>query len=86
MSTTTPRPQKTATEVTQRWYRVPFVWFAIALFLAILAACVHLIVISIEADDPSVLEREHERVFRVPAAAETSEPQKPPHTPAKETP
>lgn len=28
------------------WYRVPLLWFAIALFIAMLAACVHLILIS----------------------------------------
>ena len=59
------------------WYRVPFVWFVIALFVAMLAAAVHLIVVSIKADDPSVLDPAHEQVFKVPVAPPPPEPEAP---------
>lgn len=67
MSSTTPRPNQPSSKPPP-WYRVPFVWFVIGLLLATLAAAVHMIVISLDADDPSVLESEHERVFKVPVA------------------
>lgn len=50
------------------WYRVPFVWFVIALFVAMLAAAIHLIIVSVQADDPSVLDPKHEQVFKVPVS------------------
>ena len=67
MSTTTPRPPHTESPP-PRWYRVPFVWFVIMLLMATLAAAVHLIVVSFEVEDTSVLDPSHERAFKVPAA------------------
>ena len=67
MSNTTPRPKPPGSKPPP-WYRVPFVWFVIGLLLATLAAAAHMIVISLDADDPSVLESGHERVFKVPVA------------------
>jgi hypothetical protein len=43
MPTSPPRNNRT---VPTPWYRVPLLWFAIVLFIVILAACVHLILIS----------------------------------------
>ncbi len=65
MSTPRPKPTENAAPP---WYRVPFVWFLIGLGLATLLACVHLIVLSVQADDPSVLDPQHQQVFKVPVA------------------
>lgn len=67
MSTTTPTPTR-PTNKSSPWYRVPFVWFAIALLLAIVAAAIHLIVISLDGYEPAELEPQHERMFKVPSA------------------
>ena len=45
-------------------------WFVIVLLLATLAAAAHMIVISLDGYDPALLEPEHERMFKVPAAPE----------------
>lgn len=67
------RRQPEATDpVAVAWYRVPLVWFALLLFACMLAACIHLIVLSSRHVD---LELAHgERVFRVPAAAVAPDP------------
>lgn len=77
MSTTAPRSPRTPEGAPPPWYRLPFVWFVIALFVAILAAAVHLVVVSIEMDDPSVLEPGHERAFKIPVSPDRPEPDSP---------
>lgn len=37
-----------------RWYQVPLLWMCLALFLLMLAGCIHLIVISQQFDDSPV--------------------------------
>lgn len=49
------------------WYRVPLVWFAIVLMGAILAGCIHFIVLSIDHADPAV--STGETVMRMPTSA-----------------
>lgn len=73
MSITTSRPKQTESRPPP-WYRVPFVWFVIVLLLATLAAAIHLIVISIEAEDTSVLDPAHGQVFKVPALPSETDP------------
>lgn len=34
-----------------RWYQVPVLWLCIAIFILTLAACAHLIMVSLEADE-----------------------------------
>ena len=80
MSTTTPRPNPPATKPLP-WYRVPFVWFVIVLLLATLAAAAHLIVISLDGYEPSTLEPQHERLFKVPAAPEPAKNKRDPQVP-----
>jgi hypothetical protein len=60
------------------WYRVPLVWFALLLFVGILGACIHLVVLSSRHVDAEI--PHGERVFRVPAAAVAPEP--PPDAPS----
>ncbi|HET9048578.1 MAG TPA: hypothetical protein VFN29_06430 [Chiayiivirga sp.] len=47
---------------------MPFVWFLIVLGLVTLLGCVHLIVLSVQADDPSVLDPHHQQMFKMPVA------------------
>lgn len=62
------RPRKAATEPGPvAWHRVPLVWFAAGLFVCILAACIHLIVLSVRHADTELVHGE--RVLRVPATA-----------------
>lgn len=62
------RKQAPATEPgTTAWYRVPLVWFVLLLLVAILGACIHLVVLSSRHVDPEI--PHGERVFRIPASA-----------------
>lgn len=77
MSTTTPRPPRP--DSPPPWYRVPFVWFVIALLVLVVASAVHLIVLSFQVQDDSVLDPAHAPAFKVPAlparpAAEDAQP------------
>lgn len=60
-------PPPAAPEPPPRWYRVPFVWFAISLLAVIVAACVHFVVLALGMDNSEV-PGEVQRVFKVPVA------------------
>ena len=53
-----------------RWYRQPFLWFGLAVFVASLAGCVWIIVAGTRSADMP-LETSH-TVFGVPASAHSS--------------
>jgi len=61
----TPRPPR------ERWYRQPILWLGAALFAAILAGCVWLIVVAQRHADPPVATGGE--VFKVPLSPTASE-------------
>ncbi|HZX71381.1 MAG TPA: hypothetical protein VFE77_11235 [Rhodanobacter sp.] len=73
----------TITEAASAWYQQPVLWLGLAVFVASLAGCVWLIVVSIHHADTPL--NTSQAVFGVPASAHSA-PRAPPPPTADSTP
>ncbi|HET9032064.1 MAG TPA: hypothetical protein VFN25_04065 [Dokdonella sp.] len=67
----------------QRWYQQPIAWLGIAIFVASMAGCIHLIVLASTHQDPALPNTDSDISFRIPATRESPDP---PLAPANEEP
>lgn len=52
------------------WYHVPLLWFALVLLLAIIAACIHMVLFSIQHQDPALPEDNATAILGMPVATQ----------------